>query len=250
MYARMANTIELFEAVRGSDIKRVQELINGKEIDLNVEFPKDHPNASDYETFNLLHFAVLNSDIPMINLLVKSGANINIQKDSYHTPLSLAIENLNTDIIKCLVDAGGDLNYKETNGYSYALTEALYAGPEIVKLVIDLGANVNLLYSEDQTVLHKIFVWSMADKKAIFDILLSNGININAIDCSGYTALHYAIMRFIPDRLYYVERLLEHGIDLSVLDNKQDDYVKIARKHDEDASQLIEKYMIPVKGVN
>lgn len=55
----------------------------------------------------MLHYAVLSGSVPIVNLLIKQGANVNFEKEYRRpTPLDLAILKGDVAMVKLLIDAG------------------------------------------------------------------------------------------------------------------------------------------------
>lgn len=59
---------------------------------------------------SLLHLAVKNSHLYMVELLLKNGANVNIQDESENTALHYAASNGKKDFVALLIKHGADIN--------------------------------------------------------------------------------------------------------------------------------------------
>ena len=59
---------------------------------------------------SLLHLAVKNSHLYMVELLLKNGANVNIQDESENTALHYAASNGKKDFVALLIKHGADMN--------------------------------------------------------------------------------------------------------------------------------------------
>merc|ERR1712096_231461 len=94
----------LFYYINEGNISSIHSLINKKEADLNC--------------FNIngqtpLHTAVESNNLNIVELLIKSGAQINIADNTSigkNTILHSAINNQNYKIVKCLIDNNADVN--------------------------------------------------------------------------------------------------------------------------------------------
>jgi hypothetical protein len=85
------------------------------------QFPKDDLNAA---LFNAVKYPSNNTDV--ISLLLKAGADVNVQRSDGTTPLMDAVARLNLSNIKLLLSSGADVSRKTTIGwtaYSLALQE-------------------------------------------------------------------------------------------------------------------------------
>lgn len=107
---------------------------SGKEI-------KDHPKtkevANDYDAFTKI-----------VELLLEKGANVDpIIAKTNQNPVFFQAEHSDVDILKLLIKAGADVNHKD----KWGLTPIFLAcrnggnvqGEEILELLIDAGANIN-----------------------------------------------------------------------------------------------------------
>jgi ankyrin repeat protein len=131
----------------------------------------------------------------MVQLLIKSGAQVNDQNNFGETSLHLASKNntspIDRNIIKILIDHGAD---------------------------IFLHNNIGKKASEHKDIpLHDAIVFG--DSKAITKILMSK-VNANLQDVYGRTALYYAIgKRNIESSV--IRNLLLVGSDVNVVDTHQ-----------------------------
>ncbi|KIL77703.1 M48 family metallopeptidase [Bacillus badius] len=111
-------------------------------------------HAIDNQGYTPLHWAVLDNNPKMVELLLKAGANPN-EEDYYGmTPLAKAAEQGNAEMVKRLGRAGGDPNYQskeaETTPLFYAV---LSEDPATVSALLELGADAEHKDSENITIL-------------------------------------------------------------------------------------------------
>src|SRR3989442_13036048 len=76
----------LVEASKRGDSDAVRALL-AKKVDVN---------ATAADTSTALHAAVQSNNLPIVNLLIGAGANVNAETRYKITPLSIAAENGNT----------------------------------------------------------------------------------------------------------------------------------------------------------
>lgn len=129
--------MELIEAVKKKDIEKVKELLN-KGVD-------DIDKKDKYNMNPLLH-AAEQSSTEIMELLLKNGANVNIQGYSNGlTALFFAVHECNIEAIKLLLQFGADVNiknaFKETI-LQWAISSNCKEKLEIMKLLLDRGADV------------------------------------------------------------------------------------------------------------
>ena len=77
------------------------DLLRKKGADINASLTKNSAMG-----WNALHYAVINSDVELVNYLIKYGANVNRATADGSTPLYLAEIAKQEDIIKILKNAG------------------------------------------------------------------------------------------------------------------------------------------------
>ena len=139
---------QLFEYVAQNDADSLRECLDG--VDVNMQF-------FDGET--LLHCAAENDSIECANVLLQSGANINIQRATY-----------------------GD----------NALTIAIELGLEhMVRFLLENGASMDIPNAEGESAL---FTAIKSGYYNIVEIMCDNHVNLNALNDAGYTPLQEAIL--------------------------------------------------------
>jgi ankyrin repeat protein len=87
------NDTRLIDAVKHSNVKRVQALVRER-VDVNA-------TAADGAT--ALHWAVHKDDLPTADLLIRAGARPNVTNDLGVTPLHLACTNRSTGMVRRLL---------------------------------------------------------------------------------------------------------------------------------------------------
>ena len=72
-------------------------------------------SAVDKKGQTVLHFAAHNSDVSVVNLLVDSGADVNVRDNKKRTPLHIAADhNASANVITALVECGADVDAVST----------------------------------------------------------------------------------------------------------------------------------------
>ncbi|XP_041351820.1 serine/threonine-protein phosphatase 6 regulatory ankyrin repeat subunit B-like [Gigantopelta aegis] len=164
---------------------------------------------------SLLHLAVSNNDLHLVQKLVESGAELNIPGPFGNTPLHVAVEQKtlqillqddmamtvqlcqtaqlersNMHVIVYLLQKGADPN--KTNEHNYLpLHFAVYSRSlELVKLLVENVANLNMVDKDGITALH------IAVERCSVEIvneLVEKGADVNLPCKRGMTALHLAL---------------------------------------------------------
>lgn len=128
-------------------------------------------------------------DINTLKELVSKDSSIITSKDKYgFSALHLAATEENTEIINFLVSSGLDINVQNDEGIA-PLHIASY--PEIAELFIQLGANIELEDNNGNTPL--LIHSTEAEGYEVMEILLKNGANSKHRNKFNKTAKDYAV---------------------------------------------------------
>lgn len=196
-----------------------------------VEFLLNAGANLEQETFDFekaLHFACEFNDLPVVECLVQSGADINCVNLDGKSPLSLACSRQkkvrSLSIIKFLIDNGADVNNSDgmqnihpvrlliqnrnlkavqylinkellSENENFLTDAVLTSNPDMVKLLIDHQNNINRTYSLfELTPLHQACMSPVVSPE-IVEILLTHGANPNVKSKTQETPLHYACQK-------------------------------------------------------
>ncbi|KJV77903.1 ankyrin [Orientia tsutsugamushi] len=184
----------LHSAIQDGDIKKVKQLIN-KDITLVNSKYKDGTTA--------LSVALKYKNLPIAEILLSNGANVNAQDNDGHTALHLVVDTIQVyyeffekyptycnDHIALLLKYNADVNIEDSQGNT-PLSDAVECRC-IEPLAIMLKHNstgINKKYDEGETLLH------IAVRNKIIDIiqlLIDYGADIDAKDDNGMTTIDYA----------------------------------------------------------
>jgi ankyrin repeat protein len=167
-----------------------------------------------------LHCAINHNNYEIAEMLIYSGANINICSINGSFPITAAILNENIKILRLLLDNGAKINIKDDHDQWPLLCAVLPSNGlkedttlEIVNLLICYGANVNLMDSVGDTVLHSVFI----RYTSVIKLFLDNGADINVINSKGLTILERAVGCCAYNT---VKLLLEYGANVNYYRNK------------------------------
>jgi ankyrin repeat protein len=101
-------------------------------------------NAAQGDGMTALHWAAMNGDLELAEMLIVAGANVRATtRLGTYTPLYLASRQGHASIIQALITAGADLKTGTPNGTTPLMVAAAAGEVAAVKVLIDHGADVN-----------------------------------------------------------------------------------------------------------
>jgi ankyrin repeat protein len=183
------------------------------------------------------------SFLPMVELLVKRGANVNAQNKFNYTPLHKAVFNFVEDkrkendmkkILSLLLSKGAKPDAQDKNGNTPLMTAVQKVTP--AKMLIAAGANVNiknnngetaLMYATKGGLIKVVLVMPVIGPATeVAKLLIEKSADVNAQDVFGKTALMHAAGAVNAQGDSYksytemVNILLESGAKLEIADKE------------------------------
>jgi ankyrin repeat protein len=234
-------------------------------------------NAAQPDGMTALHWAALNNDVALAQLLIGAGAGLNAAtRVQALTPLALAARQGHSPVVAALLKAGADPNQTNDLGTTALMWAAASGSVDVVKLLLDAGADVNRRENTGgQTAL--MFAAGL-NRAAAIRLLAAKATDLNAssavakverrmVDADGnplpaaragqtaeraargavaefmggWTALHFAARDGFVDA---VEALLEGGADVNRLgdgDHTSALILAIENGHFDLAKELVER---------
>ncbi|MBT4989730.1 MAG: hypothetical protein HOM96_04270 [Rickettsiales bacterium] len=152
----------------------------------------------------------------------------NLFADHQDTPFYNAIDNNSYGLIESLIASGEDVNMQDQSGKTPLMYACQKSSPDIVKFLIEKGANVNIKTYNNVTALH----YASRNKNIeVVKLLIQNNANLNAQDFSGFTPL----MRAISNGNYpNFKALLIAGSNPFILNKNSKDSVDLVIKSSND----------------
>jgi len=200
----------LMQTMRG-DREAFDTLID-KGFDINQK--KGHRN------YSLLHRAVEQRNIVLLQLLLEKGVDVNSRSSSGSTPLDLLLHNScngfhhrkKWDYVKAaklLLAHGAELDPTKKDGRRHTILQKAVMKNKIglARLMIEHGADVHISYNGDSLLYYSIG----ENRHDMVLLLLENGVDVDTKNRNGSTPLSLAAQKA---RKEIVKTLLEHGADI------------------------------------
>lgn len=172
-----------------------------------------NPNVDNGFGWTPLMEAVRQNDVDTVKALINYGANINATNNSGRTPLMIASNSGNLNILTVLLSNNADVGIL-TQDNQTALIIAVEKGyGQIVKALLEKGAEVNVSGDKGKTPLS-----IAAEKEDIYiaSLLIKKGATINHQDSKGLTPLMIATINNNPEMTKY---LLSSGANIEIKDS-------------------------------
>jgi ankyrin repeat protein len=136
-------------------------------------------NAAQGDGMTALHWAAMNGDADLAQMLIVAGANVKATtRLGAYTPLYLASQQGHASVIQALIKAGGDNKAGTPNGTLPLMVSAASGDVESVRTLIDAGADVNAKDGvREQT---PLMYAAASNRAAVIELLASKGANLNA----------------------------------------------------------------------
>jgi ankyrin repeat protein len=134
---------DLYNAVKsGEDVEVVETLLMNNDhpsVVIDINFVAN----DDYHGWTPLDWAIAARNYAIVELLIKHGANINVEDKSGETPLLRAVKNGHLNLVLLLIQHGGRVNVQDHLGGSPLAYAIQKRNTELVQLLIHNEAHVD-----------------------------------------------------------------------------------------------------------
>src|SRR4030095_10195668 len=194
MVAYVAPEHPFVRAAQEDDLETLAGLISG--MDVNLRDPRSKTTA--------LEHALRNANREMVQLLLSSGATVNLKNTSGETVLMMLDADATSDLMWDLINAGAKVNLKDNGGNTALMQAATADNLEALKALLDAGAEINIKNKSGRTVL------MLAASEGHVNIVRTLGLagaDINVTDEDKMNALahaadndHLPVVRFLKSK--------------------------------------------------
>jgi len=175
--------------------KKKMKLIGGTPDDDLLQAVIDNDYAGE-------GFYVNDALLDKLRIAIESGANVNIQTSRGYSPLIFLaksdVTEPNIEMVDLLLRNGANPNLQDRGGETALHWASAKGFLEMVeKLLESENIDINITNIDGRNALHSIFddeedIFNPDNVEPIMKLLIEKGININETDDSGKTALHLA----------------------------------------------------------
>ena len=130
---------------------------------------------------NKLLLAASAGDLITVKSLIARGANVNFREEG-NTALILAVCQGHTEIVQMLLKEGAEIEINPKDGMTLLMIAAKNGKTEIAQALLDKGADVNVGENDGNTALMQA---ALNDHSDTVQLLLGRGVNVNAKDQDG-----------------------------------------------------------------
>jgi hypothetical protein len=194
MVAYVAPDHPFVRAAQQDDLETLTGLISG--MDVNLRDRRSNTTA--------LEHAVRNANREMVQLLLSSGATVNLKNTAGETVLMMFDADATSDLMWDLINAGAKVNLKDNGGNTALMQAATADNLEALKALLDAGAEINIKNKSGRTAL---MLAASEGHVNIVRALVLAGADINVIDEDKMNALahaadndHTAVVRFLKSK--------------------------------------------------
>ena len=179
-------------------------------------------NALDKNDRTPLYYACCNRCFDAAKVLLNRGAKVRTSTSLHRTALHWAADHGNLEVTRMLLDRGADPNEVIDSACASTPFHLSFGCSylELTQLFIRHGANVHLKNSAGENAIH--LAVSAGILEIVEMLLVDEGMDPNEVTDSGMVPMHYAVLsrKCDTDRtLQVMELLLKHGAKVDVADN-------------------------------
>lgn len=158
-----ANRVRFFIALRHNDLTTLRQLVRQDADLLTTQTEWGVAAEGWYLPLGTMaiHLAASHNNLPLLDLVVEAGTDINLPDRSERTPLYHAAHMGQLDAANWLIERGANVNTPASNGQTPLHAAVVRNWPDIVDLLLDAGAETAVSDSQSRTPLD----WAIAKNR-------------------------------------------------------------------------------------
>jgi ankyrin repeat protein len=134
LFAQQSTNDSMYDAVVKGDTIAMKDFIN-RGVDVNLIIKQGFVEA------NLIITAVYNKNADVVKLLLRHGADVDLDDGLGATALMYAVSNANVELVKILLEAGADPALKDKTGNNAFSNAKVARNKEITKMLNEKKTN-------------------------------------------------------------------------------------------------------------
>ena len=206
-------------------------------VQARVVLPKvDQVNLKSPNKKDLLYIYIANDDVEEIKDLLQQKINLN--SSTFNPPiLEEAVNSGNKEVVELLLKHGANPNIENKNGDTplFVASKSDDNKNDIVELLLKHGADPNVI---NNRFISPILLASNRGHTDIVELLLKHGADVDVYDLHGFTPL---MMACVTGKYDTVKFLLENGAEVNVKNNNGETPLSLASRY-KDIVSLLKKY--------
>ena len=171
----------------------------------------DDVNVMDAQGETCLHYAVHETNLEIVTVLLDAEADPNCLNHRCLTPLHLAIHRDEKIIVQKLLAHKADPNIRDTDGDTSLQLAIIKHREAMVPMLLDAGANIHVTDKDGDTILHNAIHKRWSKEK--LQMLVDHGAHLNGINKKGHTPL---VLACFDRQIDTLQLLLNAGADSSI----------------------------------
>ena len=178
--------------------------------------------------FTAPHLSVQKNHENLIKLLLANKVDVNIQDNAGWTPLHLCVREGNENLCRLLLEHNADVNIQDNAGWTPLHWCARVGNENLCRLLLDHNADVNIQDNAGRTPLH----WcASTGNENLCRLLLEHNADVNIQDKDGSTPLHLSA-RGNRDCSKIIDLLVKYGVqNININDAESLTPLQLAVRH-------------------
>lgn len=197
-----------------ADMATLLANITQEELQQKITAGEFDVNSCDKHNNSALLIAAVNRRTDLVYVLLSNGANVNFEKESGVTPLTIACLYDDWSMIDLLITHGANVNYCAENGESTLSVACAQGSVNAVQMLLVNKANPNVKDAKGLTPMLHAILHRAETSEDITRLLLEYKADANAATPTGFTPLMGAAQH---NDTAVAELLLAHGANVNAL---------------------------------